>query len=1163
MKCTSCGAEAPAAAKFCPTCGSPLQSRADERRVVTVLFGDLVGFTALSETMDPEQVKILIDRCFGLLAADITRHGGRVDKVLGDGIVAMFGAPVAHEDDAERAVRTALAMQETISVHASHLQMRIGVNTGEVLVGSLRAGGDYTATGDVVNSASRLQSAASPGQVVVGPQTWAATSQVIRYEPLGALLARGREDPIDAWAAVEAVVPPGRRPRRRRVPLIGREVELGVLCGAVKAAAANRRPHLVVLLGEAGLGKSRLVEEVTAYASSEQGAMWFQSRCPPYGEANPWWPIGETLRQACAIGPGDSEEDTVAKTRETVASALGAGVDDPDVAHTASGLLYLMGDESALADVDPARALQDAQRSLVDVLEALSRHGPLVIVLSELHWADQLVLDMLDYLLERLREAPVVVLATARPELESRWTPKVGRHNLLVVNLDPLDEQASRELVTRLVGEEPPKPLLDLVIERSGGNPLFLEELVALVVDQAGEPGGSSPQDVPATLRGIVSARLDSLGDAERALLEDASVIGQSGSLEALSAMAGLRGEPDAGAVLDSLSLTDLVLVGNDDFRFKSDLVREVAYATLAKSERARRHAFLASWMESLAERTERMDERLEQLAYHWGVAAGLAQELGSIEGVEGDVKDRALDALDRAAARAELRETPLATVMLLDHAMKLNPEAGRGRRLALRRASAKSTLRHLTEAREEALEILSQAEREGDLATKAHALTVLGDVQHREGQEAESAKSLSEAVVLWREVGDRQGEADALRGLGMTNLFCGRLDEAEAVVREALSVSGELEDRRGQAWSLQHLAWISFVRGEAAPAEEWLQSSASLFMQIGDFRGLGWVFGLLGWVRLMQGRLEEAEQYARQVVGESAESGDRWAEGITRSLLGIIGLWQGRTQQAVEGLLRARSVFREIQDAWGEIQAMLAASRALVLDGRPQEAVTLLDEARSMAARHPDTTLRNSSAMASGAVAVQLGHGRRVLEKLDPSGLAAETNVEILVLGGLALLQVGRVDEAVPVLQRARESSGEPGPRARASGPLALALCCSGRPEDALAAASEVDRIDGGTYLDRADAAIAKGLAAAAAGDALTAADAFAGAEQILGATGDRFTPSLLMLARGHASASLGTDDAGLLESARRRLSDLAAGDGWDRVYGSAVMARSAPAAG
>ncbi|HEV7888651.1 MAG TPA: adenylate/guanylate cyclase domain-containing protein, partial [Acidimicrobiales bacterium] len=627
MTCSSCAAAAPDGARFCPSCGHPLQARADERRVVTVLFADLVGFTTLSEARDPEQVKNLVDRCFSALVVDIEAFGGQVDKFVGDAIVALFGAPVAHEDDAERAVRAALQMQQTVAGMADQLgapvRLRIGVNTGEVLVGALRAGGESTVMGDVVNVASRLETRAAPGEVVVGGATHAATRGVVEYEPVGEVQVKGREESVEVWRAIGTVAPPGHRPRRSATPLVGRDGELGVLCNGLSLALTRRRTHLMLLLGEAGIGKTRLSEELAVVAAEKHCARVLEGRCLPYGEANVWWPVAEALRQASDITPDDDAAASAAKSQAAVADALGLAEDEPEVTRVAAGLRYLMGDAAAMADVDPTRAREEAVRSLQAYLEAAVSKRPLVLVLSELHWADTLVLELIDNLLDSMRALPFVLVATARPELEERWSPAVGRFNQTVLHLDPLPEEAARELLTTLLGSEPPPALRDLLLERSGGNPFFLEELVALLGDDV------RPSELPATLRGLVSARLDALSPRERAVLEDAAVVGRGGRRETVAALAESRGDAGADELLEQLAAKEFLSLdggagSQPTFEFRSELVREVAYETLTKAERARRHAAVGDRFEARLKQVDREDEYLEHLAHHYGMAAEL-----------------------------------------------------------------------------------------------------------------------------------------------------------------------------------------------------------------------------------------------------------------------------------------------------------------------------------------------------------------------------------------------------------------------------------------------------------------------------------------------------------------------------------------------------------
>src|SRR4051812_5785900 len=628
MTCPSCGGAAPADARFCPSCGHSLVARPDERRVATVLFADLVGFTTLSETADPEHVKNLVDRCFERLATDVTTFGGQVDKVIGDALVALFGAPVAHEDDAERAVRAALRMQERLAEMRAELEMdvhlRIGVNTGEVLVGALRAGGDYTAMGDVVNTASRLQQVAGPDEVVVGPATHAASVRGVRYEPLGPITVKGREEAVDAWRAVRAVAPPGHRHRRVETPLVGRDTEIAVLRAALATATARRRAHLVLVTGEAGLGKSRLASELGLIAECEQHALVLNGQCIPYGETNEWWPIAAMVAEACEVDLTDNDAPVPTCTRSAVERVLGGDSDDPEIGRITAGLLYLMREGEPGEGVDPTRAREEALRAALTFFAGIASDRPLVLVLSDLHWGDDVVLDFLPRLLAHVASQPVIVVGTTRPELTDRWTPPAGRHNTVHVNLDPLTADDTATLLGTLLPDADAE-LVGILRDRSGGNPFFIEELVAMLGE---EPATDGARELPATLHGLLAARLDRLDPLDRVTLEDAAGIGTAGPLELVQTMARARetdadpppprgarpppgppprggarggagggggppgptelgqtragpGTPAAAPPLPRLADKDLLEIDDGEFRFRNELTRDVAYGTL------------------------------------------------------------------------------------------------------------------------------------------------------------------------------------------------------------------------------------------------------------------------------------------------------------------------------------------------------------------------------------------------------------------------------------------------------------------------------------------------------------------------------------------------------------------------------------------------------
>ena len=1165
----------PEGARFCPACGHALSVPSDERRVVTVVFGDLVGFTALSETRDPEQVKNLVDRCFERLAADITSYGGRVDKIVGDAVVALFGAPVAHEDDAERAVRAALAMQRTIAGMiddvGAPIRMRIGINTGEVLVGALRAGGDYTAMGDVVNTASRLQTIAQPGHVLVGPETWAATRLVVRYESLGGVQVRGREEPVHAWLAREVVTMPGRRPRRSRGPLVGRQSEMAVLCHAFGAAVDHRRPFVALVSGDAGMGKSRLIEEVLHHAREDHEALVLKGRSVPYGEANAWWPLAEAMAAACGIEFNTDVADMRDRCLSAVAEATGAGQRSPETERTAEALLYLMGLEGALTDVDPVRARDEAARAVRTLIEALAEDRPVVLSLADVHWADQLVLELLDDLLDRLHRLPVVVMLSARPDLAERWQPQPGRHNLVVMTLDPLKAEAAGEMLGALLETKPDDDVANLVIERSGGNPFFIEELVALLSESGSLTGTATAlgdlkgaATLPATLRGLVAARLDALPAGERGVLEDAAVLGRRGPVVALEALASNRGADGVGGAIDHLVGRDLLVVENGSVGFGSDLVREVAYGILTKAERARRHATLSGWLAERAER-DRGDELLEELARHAARAAELTAEVGHVSGVPLDIEDRAVAALDEAAKRADDREIHLVSARLYDQQLRLlgdEPDPRR-RRALVGRARAHTALREQELARADIEAALAEAEAAGDDVVKAWALTALGEVEQNEGALGASMATLERAVALWRELGDRRGEAAALRRQGMTSLFAGDPDAAEDAISEALVAFQAIGARKGVAWANQNLAWIAFTRGDHGLADERLDDAIALFGDIGDWGGLGWARGLQAWVRYAQGGAEEAEGTAVRIIEDAGERGDRWGVAMMTVLLASIRLWQGRAGEAVELAGAAQEMFAEVGDAWGQCRSVAPLSRALLVTGHRGEAEAAIATAQTLTEQLPEgSPERNLPAAMAAEVAVHLGEGREALQVLggfsDIRAAQRSGDHELVSVFGVALLQSGRVDDAVALLERAvAGNTGRPSLQAA----LALAMAVAGRAEEALSHAASATDVHWATYLDRAWALLAVACAEVRTGGTAVALAAVDDAMAVVDATDDLLTGGIVALARARvleAAGAAGGADVALADADERLARVGSDAAGWDELF---RLATGAPA--
>ncbi|HET9612303.1 MAG TPA: adenylate/guanylate cyclase domain-containing protein [Acidimicrobiales bacterium] len=1176
MTCSSCGAEVPGDARFCPACGADLHMRGDERRVVTVLFADLVGFTALSERRDPEQVKRLVDTCFERLVADIEAFGGRVDKIIGDAVLALFGAPVAHEDDAERAVRAALQLHETLCAAEAELgfdvRLRVGVNTGEVLVGSLRAGGDYTAMGDVVNTAQRLQAAAQPGQVLVGHTTHRATRRVVTYRSVGEITAKGRDAPVPAWVAEGVRLPPGYRPDRPRAALVGRGDEVALLSHTLDLAVSRRRAALLLLVGDAGVGKSRLVEDVAEMARGCHGALVLQGRCVPYGEANVWWPLAEAVRGACDVEAGDGQHDVTAKVRSVVAAALdeagpvdaalpGAPVRDGEVDRVTDGLLHLLGFQ-VLDAVDTARARDEATGALVTFAGAVACRRPLVIVLSDLHWADAAVLDVVRALLERNARRPFVMLATARPALAERWSPPEGGHHTAVVHIDPLERDAAAQLLQGLVGERTgaldERVAADL-LDRAGGNPFFLEELVSWLE----EPRSAA---LPDTLRGLVAARIDGLSRSERRVLEDAAVLGPRGRVEWLATMhrKGRGGdEPVAGAVA-GLHAKDLLDVEGERWEFRSEVVREVTYDTMTKDRRAKVHLGIAEWLE----REDQLhDAVVERIAHHLGRAAALATDVGGSAGMPADLVARAVAWLRRAGERAAHVDTPQRSASLLSEALALLDAVGGGDErvpLLLARSKAYGELGDVARSRDDAAAARAVAAAAGDERAVVRATVALADAAARGGAPDEVDALVDDALARAGVIGDDLGRAMALRVRGFAALLRNDPEAAVASLEPALELYGASGDRRGRAWVLQNLSWAHFIGGRMDDAEALLHDSAALFSDLGDRGGLGWALGLLAFTRFHSGYPEEAEAMAEQVFRGAEEGGHRWAAGMGLVLTASTRLWTGRAESAVERAREALDTFEAIDDDYGRVQARVPLGRALVTSGHVAEGFQVLEQAADavLPSRSPGFVAFSATGLLGAAV--QVGDRERAAAALSvlpaspfsSDDLATAGAGEHLVSQALLEVQRGCPDAALDLLREVRRAMGERGEVGYPGAVTALALAAAGRGDDAVAAAGAVEADPRSSYLDRLWAGLASASVAARRGDRVTVEGAFPELLARAGETDDRVAQAVVRLGWALARDAAGGGGAATQRaSAATRFDELGLDPGgWEVALGRAV---------
>ena len=1118
MSCASCGRPVAVDDRFCSHCGAPQAATTEERRIVTVLFADIVGFTLLAEGMDPEDVKHLVDRAFERLARDIRAFGGAVDKVLGDGIIALFGAPIAHEDDAERAVRAALRMQETIASlndAGPLIRMRIGLNTGEVLVGTTTAGGDYTAMGDVMNSAQRLQTMADPGQTLVGAATRNATGDAIAYLPAGEMTARGRERPIEAWVAVEALRPPGLH-RQRGVAFVGRRHELAMLEAQARLAIDGSRAQLAVVVGEAGMGKTRLASEAAHSMELTFGAEVIEGRCLPYGEANVWWPIADLIRQLFDIPPDADVDRAESVLRPALAARLDAA-SARDLDRTATALLHALGYDTPLRGGDRNRNRSEVKLAFTTVLETDLVHSPVVMVLSDMHWAAAAVWELVDHLLTELARNRLMVLATSRGGGDDELAPRGRRYGLSVIQLGPLDDLSAAALLSELGLEIAPNAVADLV-DRGAGNPLFLEELAGLVAKRGLTPlsrADTDPEDLPATLRGIIAARLDELDQGERSLLEDASVLGRTGAVEALVTLAHeMRGSNNVLADLNRLVEKDLLALDGTRYRFRSDLVRDVVYGRLTKTTRALQHFGIAQYLEKSQGPTVRNSVAVA-IAEHYRAAAQLSAEVARVPGIDRvDVVSRALNWLDQAGERALIAGEPRQAARWYDYGVALATDDAALACFVYGRAKARTEMHDIAGARAD----LDRLEALADLdpVTSAKALLVRGDVDRKAGDLDLAAARLREAADRLAAFNVTDQQALALRLLGITEMFRGHDALARQALESSRAVALAAGDRRGEAWTLQTLAWHAFRLGRVGEARALVEQAIDIFSESDDQGGIVWAQGVLAWVAFHTGAWDEAQLLVDTVLPETRRRGDPWTEGIMLNLDAALHLWSGRAQMAYTLAQEARDVADRLDDSTLGVQARALQGRALTALGRIEDGTELLLEAYSLADVADDSESRRRAVSSNCASAARLGEPERAIRwaarfesRHEDPGVVGE--IDLIVSLALAMLQRGSVAEAASQLRWVQDAStGTVGFFADAVG--AIVAAAQGRLDEA-------ERLAGrtlagtSTYLDRIYALLTRAGLRTRAGDEAGRDGALAAARAVVERTDDQPTRLLIEL--------------------------------------------------
>jgi class 3 adenylate cyclase/tetratricopeptide (TPR) repeat protein len=791
--CPTCGTENPLNSHFCRQCGtavaqvSPPESVSvpervrvksrEERRWVTVLFANVSGFTALAEQMDPEDVKILADRWARRLSHEVRRFGGTLINIVGAEVVAVFGAPVAHEDDPERAVRAGLAMaslnladdpEGTVRVH-------IVINTGEVIAGLMgpQERRDYTVMGDTVNTAAQLLSVTPSGSVLVGVETYRATQHVVSYRELSPIIVKGKDKPVPVWEALDVVALPQTRPFGT-APLIGRDQELDWLLAMWNRVADNRQPHLVTILGEAGIGKSRLVAEYEQRLPDTVTVL--HGHCLPYGEALSYGALGMMLKEAAGITVEDEPEIARAKLSDLVVGVIEPDGIEGDPEELAQHLALMSGLD---VEADRLTTSQDERVFRVSArrfLTAFARHYPLCLIFHNLHWADTTLLDLIEYVAAHVQEAPLLIVTQSRPELlENRATWGRGVQSFTSLMLQPLDAQAEQRLVLALCREHGlPDEIATQMSHSAGGNPLYAEELVAMVAEQGEEAG------IPLAIKLLISARLDMLPPEERQTLQVAAVFGSifwEGGLRALLVR-------DVTVPLEALEQKGLLRAqprsqypDEREYAFKHDLIRDVAYEILSRAERRTLHGQVADWLEKTA--GEHIEAYYNLIAHH---------------AIQASQTERAITYLIRAAERAGCATAHCQEAALLDEAIALAKHLNQhalAADLHARRGRAFIDLGLWAEAQQE-LETALTALGPEDVEQRVQVLADLAWIRFWLIDVSGQDQAANQAMALAEKIDRDDLVAKAMFAIGFSRMNDAELQQTQDLCRGALTRAGD-----------------------------------------------------------------------------------------------------------------------------------------------------------------------------------------------------------------------------------------------------------------------------------------------------------------------------------------------------------------------------------
>jgi class 3 adenylate cyclase/tetratricopeptide (TPR) repeat protein len=878
-----------------------------ERKLATVLFVDLVGSTALVTGTDPEVARRRVQQYFDRVSHCIVTHGGIVEKFAGDAVMAAFGIPQSHEDDAERAVRAALGMMD--SIRELGLEARIGIESGEVVVDDAES---TFATGEAVNIAARLQQAAEPNAILIGPGAHRLTLGCFEVEDEGPLEVKGRADPVWAWRVV-CVKRSEASGRRVAAPLVGRDAELELLENTYARAVRDRRAHLFTIYGDPGVGKSRLAREFIAGLETSTVLV---GRALPYGEGVTYSALSDMVKVAAGIADDDPLDEAVEKLRECCPDEAVA-----DLLGLASGVLEAVQSEHNQQEISwAARAWA----------EKLAEPQPLVLVFEDIHWGEEPLLELIEHLGTWVRGVPLLLLCLARPELlDIRPGWGGGRVRATAIELEPLGEADSEALIDALLDDQELSPdAKTMLLEKTEGNPLFVEETIRML----GEADGRGVERIPDTLQALIAARIDHLPVGEKSLLQRAAVIGRIFWAGAVAHLANDE-EEDLDALLDDLLLREFVLddthsriSGEKAYRFKHVLIREVAYGGLSKTSRASHHRRFAEWLKERAG-----DELLEVRAYHLDHASALLAELDGSPPEE--LATEAADALERAGKRALAREANETARRLLLRSVELEPTLNR--RFHAARAAWRMNDFPVVSAEME--EVLRDAREVGDRHLEARALTALAEVTLLREADVSRAEQLGKKSLEVAETDDVR--VDALQVLETVAWWRGRLTEAEGYAEQALELAHRLERPDLESNALLSLAGIYTSRQEDARAEPLIARAHVLAEESGSLVSKAKAFSQAGELHSWRDRNEEALADYRRALELFTEVGS--ATNVARTMLRIGTILQQQRELAeAEKLAReAIRILKPLEDRGTlcEVQRFLA--EVLLEQGKVDEA--------------------------------------------------------------------------------------------------------------------------------------------------------------------------------------------------------------------------------